>query len=128
MKKASKKDQRRLFVLTLLFIPLLIFFISNMFSFWSTIYKNIKTKKELELVYTSKLEEEESLKSEITKLKDPEYVAKYAREKYLYSKNGELIIKIPEEWQELYRRLPSKIYTIDIDLREGLMIKLHYEK
>lgn len=97
MKKASIKDQRRLFVLTLLFIPLLILFISNMFSFWSTIYKNIKVKKELELVYTSKLEEEESLKSEITKLKDPEYVAKYAREKYLYSKNGELIIKIPEE-------------------------------
>ncbi len=97
MKKASIKDQRRLFVLTLFFIPLLILFISNMFSFWSTIYKNIKVKKELELVYTSKLEEEESLKSEITKLKDPEYVAKYAREKYLYSKNGELIIKIPEE-------------------------------
>ena len=30
-------------------------------------------------------------------LEDPEYVARYAREKYLYSKDGELIIRIPDE-------------------------------
>ena len=33
-------------------------------------------------------------KSEIQRLQDEEYIARYAREKYLYSKNGELIIKI----------------------------------
>ena len=41
-------------------------------------------------------EEAEELKIEITKLHDPEYLAKFARENYLYSKEGELIIKIHE--------------------------------
>ena len=31
------------------------------------------------------------------KLQDPDYIARYAREKYLYSKDGEFILKIPEE-------------------------------
>ena len=96
MKAASIKDKRRLFILTMIFIPLLIYFVSNMFSYWSSIYKNIKEKEKLEFVYNESLEEEENLKSEITRLKDPEYIARYAREKYLYSKNGELIIKIEE--------------------------------
>lgn len=39
-------------------------------------------------------EEEEELKVEVNKLQDPEYVAKYAREKYLYSGKGEYIIRI----------------------------------
>ena len=47
--------------------------------------------------YNEKLEDEENLKDEINKLQDPEYMAKYAREKYLYSKNGEIIIKIEDQ-------------------------------
>ena len=96
MNKITKKDKRRLVLLTLIFIPLLVYFISNMFGYWSSIYRNIKDKKKLEAAYNEKLEEEEKLKSEITKLQDPEYIARYAREKYLYSKYGELIIKIDE--------------------------------
>ena len=34
---------------------------------------------------------------DVDKLQDPDYIARYAREKYLYSKDGEFIIKIPEE-------------------------------
>ena len=37
-----------------------------------------------------------NLKEEITRLQDPEYMAKYAREKYLYSKDNEIILKIEE--------------------------------
>lgn len=96
MKKTSKKDKRRLTILMFIFIPLLVVFVGNMFSYWSTIYENVKEKKELEVLYNKKLEDEDQLKSEITKLQDPEYVARYAREKYLYSKKGELIIKIDE--------------------------------
>lgn len=91
---ASKKDKRRLFVLMCVFIPLLVWFISNVTSYISIIYSNLKEKKELEERYATILEEEELLKSEISKLQDEEYVARYAREKYLYSKDGELIIKI----------------------------------
>ena len=39
-------------------------------------------------------EKEEVLKSDATKLQDPDYVARYAREKYLYSKDGEIILQI----------------------------------
>ena len=42
-------------------------------------------------------DEEDKLNSDIKKLKDPEYVARYAREKYMYSKDGELIIRIPDD-------------------------------
>ena len=97
MKKVTKKDRRRITLLIIIFIPLLTIFMSNMFSYWSQIYSNIKEKKELELLYREILEEEETLKSEIVKLQDDEYVARYAREKYLYSKDGELIIRITDE-------------------------------
>ena len=94
MKRVTKKDKRRLIVLMIIFIPLLTLFLSNMFSYWSNIYKNIKKKKKLDEEYALKLEKEELLKSEIQKLQDEEYVARYAREKYLYSKEGEIIINI----------------------------------
>lgn len=94
MKKVTKKDKRRITLLIIIFIPLLTIFVSNMFSYWSQIYNNIKEKEELELLYREILEEEETLKSEIVKLQDDEYIARYAREKYLYSKDGEIIIKI----------------------------------
>ena len=76
MKKATKKDKRRITVLIIVFVPLLGLFISNMFSYWSTIYSNIKEKKELEKAYKERLEEEELLKSEINKLQDEEYIAR----------------------------------------------------
>lgn len=94
MKGTSIKDKRRIFALVLVLIPLLVFFVTNMFNYWSQIYNNIKTRKELEVSYQEVLQKEEDLKNEITKLQDPEYVARYAREKYLYSKDGEIIIKI----------------------------------
>ena len=34
---------------------------------------------------------------EVTKLHDDDYVARYAREKYMYSLPGEFIIKITED-------------------------------
>lgn len=94
MKKASKKDKRRILLLIVILIPLLVLFLYNMGKYGIQIYKNIKQKENLSIVYKEKLEEEEKLQSEITKLQDPDYIARYAREKYLYSKDGEIIIKI----------------------------------
>ncbi len=94
MKKATKKDKRRILILVVILIPLLVLFVSNVFKYGIQILKNIKSKEELDVVYKEKLKEEEKLQSEIIKLQDPEYIARYAREKYLYSKDGEIIIKI----------------------------------
>jgi len=43
------------------------------------------------------VDNEDDLNKEITMLQDPEYLARYAREKYFYSKDNELIIRIPTE-------------------------------
>ena len=51
-------------------------------------------KKFLEEQLVKLNDEEKALESDIQKLEDPTYVARYAREKYLYSKNGEKILKI----------------------------------
>ena len=63
----------------------------------SSIYKMKDQKKELEDRIASLKEEEKVLESDIQKLEDPSYVARYAREKYLYSKDGEIIIRIPDD-------------------------------
>lgn len=90
----TKKDKRRITLLFMIMIPLLVLFVSRMFSYWSVIITNINEKKELETKYKEILEKEDLLKSVINKLQDKEYVARYAREKLLYSKDGEIIIKM----------------------------------
>lgn len=42
------------------------------------------------------LEEIEATRADIRRLSEPEYIARYARERYLYSKEGEIILRIEE--------------------------------
>ena len=42
------------------------------------------------------LDEEETVQADIKRLSDPDYIARYVREKYMYSKEGELILRIKE--------------------------------
>ncbi len=42
-------------------------------------------------------DEETDLNQEISKLKDDDYLARYAREEYLYSKKGEYVIKLEDD-------------------------------
>lgn len=53
-----------------------------------------KEKDELEDKLVVLKEEKEALESDISKLEDPDYIAKYVREKYFYSKEGELILRL----------------------------------
>lgn len=64
------------------------------------IINNKKEKEELTRKYNDLLENEENLEGEVVKLQDPEYVAKYAREKYLFTKEGELIIDMSSVGEE----------------------------
>ena len=94
MKKVTKGAKRRLLCLFSIFI-LLISYVS--FNYWKQILENKKEQRELEEKYEKLLSDKDILEEDVVKLQDPEYVAKYAREKYLYSKDGELIIKIVDE-------------------------------
>ena len=55
--------------------------------------EKIALNKELEVLK----EEEAVLSNDVLKLQDPEYVGRYLREKYYYSKEDEYIIKLPKE-------------------------------
>lgn len=70
------------------------------YSFFSNVSKIIEIKNEKKALndkIASLKEEQEKLNLDLKKLEDPEYVARYAREKYMYSKDGEIIIRLPDD-------------------------------
>lgn len=91
-----KKYRLRLFIYLCLLISIAAFLSLSCFGTWQQIANNRKEKKELEAKYNELLENEESLEGTVVKLQDPEYAAKYAREKYLFTKDGELIIDMSD--------------------------------
>jgi cell division protein FtsL len=97
MRKITKKDKRRLLIWTLLIVIIMSYLTVFSFNYWSKIFSNRKEAEELKEQYENLLQEEEELNSQITKLEDPDYVAEYAREKYMLSKDGEIIIKVPDD-------------------------------
>lgn len=94
VKKITKKDTSRVGFLLFSVVMFLVILISTIFSDVQQIIYNKSQTKELSTKYTELLEEEASLTSEVTKLQDPEYKARYAREKYMYTKDGEKILTI----------------------------------
>ena len=97
MAKRTKKDKRRV-LLGLLVISIMLSYLSVfVYNYWNQILTNEKEKIRLTEEYEALLKTEDELNSELTKMQDPEYIAKYAREKYGYSKNDEVIIKV-EDW------------------------------
>lgn len=93
-KKIVKSKRRRVlvtFVICFFIISLMI-----ITSIGNIMQINEKNKEKAQLL--NKLEElkeeEKTLSDDVQKLKNPEYAARYAREKYLYSKTGEKILKI----------------------------------
>ena len=96
-KKKNKKAKIRIFLFFLLFGSVTVYLGYNFFSNINMILEINREKQELQNKLANLQDEEENLNSDIKKLEDPEYVARYAREKYMYSKDGELIIRIPDD-------------------------------
>ena len=57
---------------------------------------NNKQIKQLTEEYNELLAEEEKLESDVTKLQDSDYIARYAKEKFLYSEDGDTIIRMDD--------------------------------
>lgn len=95
-KKSNKKAKIRICLFFVIFGSVIGYLSYNFFSNIDKILEINAEKKELQNKLASLQEQEDVLNSDIKKLKDPEYVARYAREKYMYSKDGELIIRIPD--------------------------------
>lgn len=95
--KYTKKTKGRMIIIFL-------FFISIISTLSYTLFNNLKQINDIcnekKALYEEKVtlkEEQATLKADIEKLSDPEYIAKYAREKYFYSKSGEIILRINDK-------------------------------
>ncbi|MEE3344218.1 MAG: septum formation initiator family protein [Bacilli bacterium] len=96
-KKYSGKAKGRMAVIFIFFI-----FIISTLTF--TLVNNLRQindiRKEKDLLYREKealLEKQASLEADIEKLSDADYIARYAREKYFYSRPGEIVLRIEDE-------------------------------
>lgn len=83
-----------MFFISLLIVGLIVSLVKSVGKDWTKIMDNNNKIEELTTKYNNLLLEEEKLASEVTKLQDSDYVARYAKEKYMYSADGETIIRI----------------------------------
>ena len=96
-KKNKSKAKKRVLYLGLTSVIIIVVTTFTIGKYWVDIFDKYQEKKNLERELASLKEKEAQLRVDANKLQDPNYIARYAREKYYYSKDGEFIIKIPEE-------------------------------
>ncbi len=94
-KKKKNSNKYKYFIPIFSSIILIIALIGTVINDWIQVIRNREEIKEVKLQYQKLLDEEASLNVEVSKLQDPDYIARYAREKYLYTKDGEYVIKLP---------------------------------
>lgn len=94
-KKKKKRHLKRMFLLSVVSIFVIGSTTYATLKYWVEIYDKYQEKKELKKELVALKEKEEELKVDASKLQDPDYIARYAREKYAYSKDGEIILRIP---------------------------------
>ena len=96
-RKISKSSKRRLIIL----VPIVVFLVGYAaFTLVTTVLEMYNLNKEETNLKTNLNDlkgEAEDLKTEIDKLQDKDYIARYARENYLYTKDGEYVIKVDDE-------------------------------
>ena len=73
------------------------YFFVTLFTYTYNYLSLKKEEKSLAQELNNVEKEKSDLKVEIQKLNDPEYVARYAKEKFLYSEKDEYVIKLDDE-------------------------------
>lgn len=99
-KKRRLKPKIRIFITLVVAIVLFGYLSFSAINYGISKAKYENEEKELNEKLNSLKDKEDDLNQEIGKLKDDDYLARYAREEYLYSKDGEYVIKIEEGKQE----------------------------
>lgn len=124
MKKRKKASSNRLMFFGTTSIFIILFFVAELFGFIFQVKNLNKEQQNITNEIKELKTEEDYLKNEIVKLKDPDYLARYARENYMYSKNGEYIIKVPEtQIAEVNNTTDeqSKIWVISLSLLASII-------
>ena len=108
-RRISKRRKRRILVLGTISIIVFACFLFNVFTYSYKIIKLTSEQNKLEARLDELKTIKENKENEIEKLNDPEYVAKFAREKYGYSRDGELVIvDTTEKAEELLRDIQKE--------------------
>ena len=92
-KRKNKKKQRRIALVTILCLIINGYMIYSISSIFTEVHQKKVECQKLSVQLNDLKDQEDVLKSEVNKLKDPVYIGKYAREKFLYSGNDEFIIR-----------------------------------
>ena len=110
-RRITKASKRRLTIFGTISLFAIFYFCFSLVYNCYSIYSLTKEKEKLETLYIELQEKTEDLKLDIEKLKDADYLADYARENYLYSKDDEYILQIEEivETQEEIDNLSMNI-------------------
>ena len=95
-KKRTSKSKIRFFFAFIVFSVITGALGYNLFTNIIGINQMLKEKKDLKNQIVSLKEQRKILETDILKLEDPDYIAKYVREKYFYSKDGEVILRLDD--------------------------------
>lgn len=96
-RKYTKKTKSRMFVIFFFFCAIIATLSYTLITNLGQINSMNKEKKMLNKEKIELEEKQEALETDIARLSDSEYIARYAREKYFYSKDGELILRIDDK-------------------------------
>ena len=93
-KRYTPKTVGRMAIIFLFFGTVISTFLYRLFFNLYQVNNLNKELVKLEEEQISLTDREEELEADIKRLSDPEYIARFAREKYFYSKEGEIILRI----------------------------------
>lgn len=91
-----KQVKRNFAIISLIYLVLGFLLIQTVVKTAYELYTKSNEKRKFQVELAELKDKEDELKGQVNKLQDPDYIARYAREKYLYSKDGEIIIRIPD--------------------------------
>ena len=91
-----KQVKRNFAIISLIYLVLGFLLIQTVVKTAYELYTKSNEKRKFQVELAELKDKEDELKGQVNKLQDPDYIARYAREKYLYSKAGEIIIRIPD--------------------------------
>lgn len=96
-KKRKKTVKYRVFLFPPVCLLILVTIFVAVGSYWVQIANKYQEKESLSNEIVDLKEKEEQLRVDVERLEDPDYVGRYARQKYMYSKEGEIILRLPED-------------------------------
>lgn len=115
----SKQYRRRLTVFGTISLLVVLLFVYNLFSYIKLVNDLENEEKDLQNKLVELQKENVNLKEEIEKLKNPEYLERYARENFLYSKDGEYVIRIDDNNNPVI-----EMNTTNVEYRQKIVIIL----